>query len=228
MRMSARDYRRTVEAEEFERKAEQTMAMMPDGWNGKARRRDRSHRTITAKAEPSTALNDDNNDDNNRGGKLTWNEILRRNQQEQKAEPKPKVAHEHRLQVACVNKFREMYPQYFFNFFAIPNGGKRPTKTVTKKDGSVYKFSPEGKKLKDEGALKGVADLMLALPSQLYHGLFIEMKTQEKGSRQQDEQSDFQKAVEKAGFQYVICRSEEEFVRGVNQYITMGRYGVAQ
>ena len=46
--------------------------------------------------------------------------------------------------------------------FAIPNGGRRDAVT--------------GARLKAEGVQAGIPDIFLAVPDQLHHGLFVEMK----------------------------------------------------
>ena len=110
---------------------------------------------------------------------------------------------ESQIQIACVNWFRLQYPKHIKNLFSIPNGGFR-----NKVTGAI---------LKKEGALSGVADLELTIPNKFYHGLFIEMK-QPKGT-QQESQKEFQKAVEFQGYKYVICKSLEEFMNVINNYL---------
>jgi hypothetical protein len=105
------------------------------------------------------------------------------------------------VQQSCVYWFRLQYPGYIL--FAIPNGGAR-----SKTEGAI---------MKGEGVLVGVADLFLALPSGVYHGLFVEMKAG-KG-RQSDAQKDFEKQAIMSGYKYVICRSLEEFVEVINDYL---------
>lgn len=125
----------------------------------------------------------------------------------QKKVPKKHNDEEHRIQVACVEWFRASHPQYRNLLFAIPNGGRRDAVT--------------GRKMKEEGVLAGVADLFLALSSNGKHGLFIEMKT-EKGTQQQS-QKDFQKEVIKQGYEYVICRSLDDFCRAIKEYLRYGK-----
>lgn len=111
---------------------------------------------------------------------------------------------EHRIQAACVRWFRLKYPHLAARLFAVPNGGRR--------DGIT------GARLKEEGVLAGVADLILLVPNADYHALLIEMKTP-KG-RQSESQKAWQRAV--AGnddYLYVVCRSLEEFIREVEEYI---------
>ena len=70
---------------------------------------------------------------------------------------------EHRLQCACVRWFRYQYPHHVSLLFAVPNGGRRDAVT--------------GARLKAEGVVAGVADLLLFVPTKQHHALCIEMKT---------------------------------------------------
>lgn len=119
---------------------------------------------------------------------------------------KPPSDEEHRLQCACVRWFRLKYPQLASRLFAVPNGGRRDSIT--------------GARLKEEGVLAGVADLILLVPNADYHALLIEMKTP-KG-RQSESQKEWQRAV--AGnddYLYVVCRSLEEFIKIINDYLNL-------
>lgn len=120
---------------------------------------------------------------------------------------------EHNLQVACVRWFRLQYPDLAPLLFAVPNGGARSKATAGK--------------LKAEGVVPGVADLILLVPQWfttwrgqqgcLYAGLCIEMKT-EKG-RQSPEQGLWQLKVEQHGYKYAVVRSLDEFMNTINQYL---------
>lgn len=110
---------------------------------------------------------------------------------------------EHRIQVSFVEWFRLKYPKRAHNLFSVPNGGKRDAVT--------------GAKLKAEGALAGVADLILLYPNSCYHALLIETKTH-KG-RQSDAQKAWQEKIEKDGYKYVVCRSLTDFVTTVEEYL---------
>ena len=70
---------------------------------------------------------------------------------------------EHQLQCACVRWFRYAHADLSPLLFAVPNGGRRDHIT--------------GARLKAEGVVAGVADLLLLVPSQQHHALCIEMKT---------------------------------------------------
>jgi len=110
---------------------------------------------------------------------------------------------EHDLQVMCVTWFRVAYPKYSKILFAIPNGGFRGKATAGK--------------LKAEGVVSGVADLILLYPANQYHGLCIEMKN-EKGM-QSARQKEWAKAVRENGYAYVVIRSFDAFQELVNRYI---------
>lgn len=110
---------------------------------------------------------------------------------------------ESKIQIACVNWFRYKYPQYKKILFSVPNGGARNSIT--------------GAILKMEGALSGVSDLILLKPNRFFGCLCIEMK-QPKG-RQQESQKEWQKAVESVGNKYVVCRSLDEFMNAVDDYL---------
>lgn len=111
---------------------------------------------------------------------------------------------EHRIQVSCVKWFRLQYRDIGLLLWSTPNGSARDLIT--------------GKRLKDEGVVAGVADLFLAVARGGYHGLFIEMKT-EKG-KQSPAQIEFQKRVEAQGYKYVVCRSLDEFMMVINEYLS--------
>lgn len=110
---------------------------------------------------------------------------------------------EHRLQSACVRWFRYQYPTLAHSLFAVPNGGRRDAAT--------------GARLKDEGVLAGVSDLVLLQLRGESGALLIEMKT--KGGYQAPSQKEWQKKVEADGYKYVVCRSLEEFMDAINNYL---------
>ena len=115
--------------------------------------------------------------------------------------------HEHQLQSACVRWFRYAHPDLALCLFAVPNGGARDRVT--------------GAKLKAEGVVAGVSDLILLAPSAdgQHHSLAIEMKTDEKSSRQSDSQKQWQKAVENTGNRYVICRNFLDFKNAIENHL---------
>ena len=120
---------------------------------------------------------------------------------------------EHNIQCACVRWFNLQWPQYRGLLFAIPNGGARSKATAGK--------------LKAEGVVPGVADLILLVPTKyrvnayleaIFPALCIEMKT--SNGRQSPEQKEWQAKVERQGYRYAVCRSLDEFMAVVNGYLT--------
>jgi hypothetical protein len=116
---------------------------------------------------------------------------------------------EHRLQCSCVRWFNLQHPQLRGRLFAVPNGGSRS--------------KSEAARLKAEGVVAGVADLILLKPNRHSHALLIEMKTGDSGSRQSARQREWQDCVTSGGeYQYTVCRSLEDFMRTVNEYLGYG------
>ena len=110
---------------------------------------------------------------------------------------------ERQIQIECVSYFRMRYPECSGVFFSVPNGGARNAWTA--------------KNLRDEGALSGVADLILLVPRHGYANLCIEMK--KIGGRQSDSQKVFEQACKEYKSKYVVCYSFEEFQAVVEAYL---------
>ena len=89
--------------------------------------------------------------------------------------------------------------------FAIPNGTRTSIRVATK--------------MKAEGVLKGVADIYIPKPCGGYHGMWIEMKTP-KGTLSQ-EQKAFRTAMLEAGYYAVTCRSVQDAIFEIVQYLEM-------
>lgn len=110
---------------------------------------------------------------------------------------------EHQLQVECVKWFYLQYPYYPGRLFSVPNGGRRDATT--------------GAKLKAEGALAGVSDLLLMVTNKDYGALCIEMKTS-KG-KQSEAQKMWEEHITQDRYKYIVCRSLDEFMSAVNEYL---------
>lgn len=111
---------------------------------------------------------------------------------------------EHRIQCACVRWFSMQYPQFHGRLFAVPNGGKRDTTTAAK--------------LKAEGVIAGVADLILLKRNRDYGALLIEMK--KSNGKQSNNQKCWQKMISSEGeYKYVVCHSIDEFINEINNYL---------
>ena len=98
---------------------------------------------------------------------------------------------EHRIQCAC-------------RLFAVPNGGRRDAVTASK--------------LKAEGVIAGVSDLILLKSNRDYGALLIEMK--KKGGYQSPSQKQWQKMIcENREYKYVVCHSLDDFIREVDEFL---------
>lgn len=131
-----------------------------------------------------------------------------------------KVQREGQLQIACVRWFRLQYPVFSTLLFHPKNEA----------DGAT-----SGKKIAinaASGVVPGVPDLILALPSaknqvegatlehpEVYHGLGIELKYGKTNS-QTAHQKLFQGYWQCAGYKYALCRSLEDFIQVVKEYMS--------
>ena len=88
--------------------------------------------------------------------------------------------------------------------FAIPNGGKR---------GKI-----EAAIMKAEGVRAGMLDLMLAVPVQPHHGLYVEMKRL-KGGRVSESQGDWIERLGSMGYKTAVCRGAEEAKQTILGYL---------
>jgi len=119
--------------------------------------------------------------------------------------PPPRTSHpEHALQCACVRWFRLAHRPLAPLLFAVPNGGRRDPR--------------EAARMKAEGVVAGVADLILLVPRRGRAALCIEMKS--PTGRQSPAQRGWQEAAERAGNAYATVRSLDAFIRTVEGYLT--------
>jgi hypothetical protein len=111
------------------------------------------------------------------------------------------------MQVACVRWFRLQYPKLLL--FSIPNGAMIA--------GDARMRAVRWGILQSEGALPGVADLFLSVPSGDLAGLYLEAKTKE--GRHTDTQKEFRDKAIEMGYGYDSFRSLDEFMAIVNKYL---------
>ena len=110
---------------------------------------------------------------------------------------------EDNIQIACVRWFSMQYPRLALCLHHSPNGGKRDAR--------------EAARFKEMGTRPGFPDLFLMYPANAYHGLFVEMKSP-KGVQQQS-QKQWQSMAESLGYRYIVCRSLEEFMNVIRDYL---------
>lgn len=115
---------------------------------------------------------------------------------------------EHQEQVRFFLLARSYLPAHMRGLlFAIPNGGKRNIVTAMK--------------LKREGVLAGVPDIMLAWHRLGYHGLFIEMK-RKHGGTVSPEQRKMHEALRCAGYFVEVCHGADSAMRVLKWYMLSG------
>lgn len=135
--------------------------------------------------------------------KMTLNEVLAHKEPAPRKKPGDK---EHQLQCACVRWFNIRYPRLRGRLFAVPNGGRRDAVT--------------GARLKAEGVVAGVADLILLKSNRDYGALLIEMK-HEKGKQTKAQQDWECNVCSHDEYKYVVCHNLDEFMREINNYISL-------
>ena len=86
---------------------------------------------------------------------------------------------------------------------AIPNGGARNVVVA--------------KKLKDEGVVRGIADVCFPYPCGGYHGLYIEFKHGK--NKLTSEQRDFLEYASYHGYQTGVAYSADEGIEILNSYL---------
>lgn len=89
--------------------------------------------------------------------------------------------------------------------WATPNGGFRHIGTA--------------RRLKAEGVKSGVPDVFLAIPSNGYHGLFVELKSPAKTSRVSESQREIKCLLEKQGYDCKICFGWDAARKSIEEYL---------
>ena len=110
---------------------------------------------------------------------------------------------EHAEQAALIAWYDRAYSDKAL--FAIPNGGQR--------------HAAIGLKMKIEGVRPGVPDCFLPVPTDQYHGLFIEMK-RTKGGRVSPEQKAWLEYLNDAGYKAVVCKGFLEAKEVIECYLS--------
>lgn len=85
------------------------------------------------------------------------------------------------------------------SIFSVPNESANAKETMHKKN---------------MGLRAGVSDLIIVMPKKV---LFVEVKT--LTGTQRNAQIDFENVVTKLGFDYILVRSLEEFIRKISLYL---------
>lgn len=112
---------------------------------------------------------------------------------------------ETKIQQAFIREFAFRWPHIYQRgaLFAVPNQGKRSRANASR--------------MKAEGMVKDVSDLILLYPSNGYHGAVIEMKT--SGGKVDIGQLTWQAYRREDGYAAVVCWSVEEAIEFCKQYL---------
>ncbi len=108
---------------------------------------------------------------------------------------------EHTQQAKLVQRVRAFHPGVIIA--AIPNGGDRT--------------ASERVRLASEGVLSGMPDLCVLRPSKGFHGLFIEMKTEEGVVAQA--QRDLGTRLNREGYLCLVARSADDAYKIIEEYL---------
>lgn len=110
---------------------------------------------------------------------------------------------EHYLQVCLFYLVETKYPDVYPMMFAVPNGGHRSAGVAGQ--------------MKAEGQRAGYPDIGIDIPTALYHGFRLEVKT-DKG-RPHKEQKDWQERLTKYGYLSLIGFGFDECWSMIEQYV---------
>ena len=89
--------------------------------------------------------------------------------------------------------------------YHVPNGGFRNKVT--------------GARLKKEGVKAGVPDLFLPVPTDLYHGLYIELKKRDFSNKPTQSQKWWIAALRKKGYRVEVCYGADEAIGAICDYL---------
>lgn len=119
---------------------------------------------------------------------------------------------EDHLQKACVDWFRLQHRNLMITSFPAGYvfGGDKTQRAIT------------GKRMKDMGYLVGIPDLLIPHANRFYFGLFVELKTET--GKLSKEQKEVIGKLEHEGYKCSVCRSVEEFIETVNEYLKFKDY----
>lgn len=114
----------------------------------------------------------------------------------------PTEAQEQTMLIEWAEMMQGRYPELAL-LFHIPNEGRRS-----------YQY---GRELKRQGLKKGVPDLCLPVARGMYHGLFIEMKSQV--GRPSGEQLVWIDALRNEGYAATVCHGWREAAQFIEDYL---------
>lgn len=112
---------------------------------------------------------------------------------------------EHWLQVRLFYTIEIQYPSEYEFVFAIPNGGYR-----TPRAASLMKY---------EGQKKGTPDVFIPIPKGIYHGMFLEVKT-EKGTVSKEQKGKMER-YQQMGYYVVAAKGFDACMEQLVNYFAL-------
>lgn len=122
------------------------------------------------------------------------------------------VISEHEEQVLVVEMLHQAYPDVLF--WSTPNGAHLA--------GSIKQRSASMNKLKSEGFLPGVSDIIIFEPRGMYSAMFLEMKRAEGGVLSENQEW-FLAQVEQRGGYGVVANGYDEAKLLIDEYLSWNK-----
>jgi hypothetical protein len=121
--------------------------------------------------------------------------------------------HQEQVNVIAWARMQEcVYPELCL-LFAVINGAA----LTWHRDRRGRRYSPQAAKLKAEGMLPGIPDLVLPVARRGYGCLLIEMKA--PGGKLSDDQAVMINCLRQSGNRAVVCYSAEEAINEIEWYL---------
>ena len=119
---------------------------------------------------------------------------------------------EHEEQMLVVDMLHRLYPNVLF--WSTPNGAHLA--------GNIRQRSASMNKLKSEGFLPGVSDIIIFEPRDKYSAMFLEMK-RAKGGEVSENQEWFLAQIEERGGYGVVAHGYEEAKILIDEYLSWSK-----
>lgn len=84
-----------------------------------------------------------------------------------------------------------------------------------------YRKPREAARLKAEGVKAGVADILLPLPVEPYHGLWVELKASNGKGKLSTIQKEFKADMEAQGYKVVVCEGTRAAILAITEYANL-------
>jgi len=107
--------------------------------------------------------------------------------------------------------------------YAVPNGGGLRHSVKRAASGKNIRYSPEGKRLKQEGLTEGMPDVNLDVAAGIWHGLRIEHKA--PGAYPTPMQRYRMALLTVAGFLCLVSRDVEDSIAAIKEWIALSSDG---